>query len=257
MINKSCDTCGNQDSPCCRLCKYDLRGANGDNWTPKEQTASETRIKPVCQVCDKPLRLKPDGYTVITCDCILKDIEKIETKNANLEVVNKELKDRCERYVWNLGGISTLLLGYNVDEFNQDYALPALKETNEYVKKHKELEKENDRLKNAQHEHFEQIVTALEMKNRELVTENEELKTMVNRNAGDAIYHQAEKIKLQDINATLKAQLDEAGEIIGGLLGTAKGYELEHRKDKLYTVRQRIERGDQFLAKLDLLEGEK
>jgi hypothetical protein len=187
MINKSCDTCGNQDSPCCRLCKYDLRGANGDNWTPKEQTASETRIKPVCQVCDKPLRLKPDGYTVITCDCILKDIEKIETKNANLEVVN----------------------------------------------------------------------TALEMKNRELVTENEELKTMVNRNAGDAIYHQAEKIKLQDINATLKAQLDEAGEIIGGLLGTAKGYELEHRKDKLYTVRQRIERGDQFLAKLDLLEGEK
>jgi membrane-associated HD superfamily phosphohydrolase len=182
---------------------------------------------------------------------------ELESKVKELEVEIKELKDRCERYVWNLGGISTLLLGYNVDEFNQDYALPALKETNEYVKKHKELEKENDRLKNAQHEHFEQIVTALEMKNRELVTENEELKTMVNRNAGDAIYHQAEKIKLQDINATLKAQLDEAGEIIGGLLGTAKGYELEHRKDKLYTVRQRIERGDQFLAKLDLLEGEK
>lgn len=52
-------------------------------------------------------------------------------------------------------------------------------------------------------------------------------------------------------------ELREAGEIIGGLLGTAKGYELEHRKDKLYTVRQRIERGEQFLAKLDLLkEGE-
>lgn len=147
MINKSCDTCGNKDKrkpfDCgkCDNCKrffVDPDETFDDNWTPKEQTASETRIKPVCQVCDKPLRLKPDGYTVITCDCILKDIEKIETKNANLEVVN----------------------------------------------------------------------TALEMKNRELVTENEELKTMVNRNAGDAIYHQAEKIKLQDINATLKAQLE-------------------------------------------------
>lgn len=225
MINKSCDNCGTKKTKGaystvpCNLCQYKpnkMRGEKhlGDMWQPKEQTASETRIKPICQVCDKPLRLKPDGYTVITCDCILKDIEKIETKNANLEVVNKELKDRCERYVWNLGGISTLLLGYNVDEFNQDYALPALKETNEYVKKHKELEKENDRLKNAQHEHFEQIVTDLEMKNIELVTENEELKTMVNRNAGGAIYHQAEKIKLQDINATLKSQLESAVKII-------------------------------------------
>jgi len=119
----------------------------------------------------------------------------------------------------------------------------------------KELEAENKKLNMETYEQMELMKKGIE-RIKELEKENEELKTMVNRNAGDAIYHQAEKIKLQDINATLKAQLDEAGEIIGGLLGTAKGYELEHRKDKLYTVRQRIERGEQFLAKLDLLEKE-
>jgi hypothetical protein len=58
----------------------------------------------------------------------------------DLQQENEELKERCERYIWNLGGVSTLLFGYNIDDFNKDYALPALTDANEFAKKYKQLQ---------------------------------------------------------------------------------------------------------------------
>lgn len=69
-------------------------------------------------------------------------------QREQLEAENKELKEYVNGVEFNLE---------KSDSINDNLQT-----------KISELEKENDRLKNAHHEHFEQIVTDLEMKNREL-----------------------------------------------------------------------------------------
>jgi hypothetical protein len=104
-----------------------------------------------------------------------------------LEAENKELKERCERYIWNLGGVSTLLSGYSIDEFNKEYALPALIDTNEFVKKYQHLQAENKTIR-------EQLIKEL----KEWIKENTYLDIRKSNNKEDYRY-----IKLDDLLAKL------------------------------------------------------
>ena len=102
---------------------------------------------------------------------------------------------------------------YEQEQYEQEMLELQKKELEpEYLKSRiSELEKENDRLKNAQHEHFEQIVTDLEMKNRELVAENEELKCILEKqkNILNNGYSEIDKEHQKELQE-LKSRLDKA-----------------------------------------------
>ena len=78
----------------------------------------------------------------------------------------KELEAKYERAMWNLGGVSTVLLGHNIDEYSKEYALPALNDANDYYKetqaKIKELEEKlTDYLHTSSHKVKDKINKAL------------------------------------------------------------------------------------------------
>lgn len=106
---------------------------------------AQSRIEECWNACatlmsDRVKELEAEKKALEKCYNIANDYTvELLKEIKHLQAEKKELKERCERYIWNLGGVSTLLLGYSIDEFNKEYALPALLDTNEFVKKHKDL----------------------------------------------------------------------------------------------------------------------
>jgi hypothetical protein len=65
---------------------------------------------------------------------------------SSLEEEISRLRQTVERQGWNLGGCSTLALGYNLDEkFDEGMSLPALRDVHKMALEHRSLRAEAER----------------------------------------------------------------------------------------------------------------